>query len=38
MRRGAKAAAGQGAMQITAGNYGGNLGKYQIGLHKLFSD
>ena len=38
MRRGAKAAAEQGAMQITAGNYGGNLGKYQIGLHKLFSD
>jgi formylmethanofuran--tetrahydromethanopterin N-formyltransferase len=38
MRRGAEAAAEHGAVQISAGNYGGHLGKYQIGLYKLFSD
>lgn len=35
MRRGAKAAARRGIKQISAGNYGGNLGKYKIGLHRL---
>ena len=34
-RRGARAAAGAGAVQIAAGNYGGNLGKYKIGLHAV---
>jgi formylmethanofuran--tetrahydromethanopterin N-formyltransferase len=38
MRHGARAAAEHGAVQISAGNYGGHLGKYQIGLYKLFSD
>lgn len=38
MRRGAEAAAERGAVQISAGNYGGHLGKYQISLYKLFSD
>jgi formylmethanofuran--tetrahydromethanopterin N-formyltransferase len=35
MRRGLHAAAGTGIKQISAGNYGGNLGKYHIGLHGL---
>jgi formylmethanofuran--tetrahydromethanopterin N-formyltransferase len=35
MRVGMRAAANNGAMQISAGNYGGGLGKYQIGLHGL---
>ena len=35
MRRGLKSAAEQGAMQISAGNYGGNLGQYQIALKGL---
>lgn len=35
MRRGMHAAAGKKARQITAGNYGGNLGKYHIKLHSL---
>lgn len=35
MRRGMHAAAGAGALQISAGNYGGGLGQYQIGLHSL---
>jgi formylmethanofuran--tetrahydromethanopterin N-formyltransferase len=35
MRRGMKAAARPGVRQITAGNYGGNLGQYKIGLHAL---
>ncbi len=35
MRRGARAGARAGAKQITAGNYGGNLGKYHISLASL---
>ncbi len=35
MRRGMQAAAQQGALQISAGNYGGALGQYQIRLHSL---
>ncbi len=35
MRRGMHAAAEAGALQISAGNYGGGLGQYQIGLHSL---
>ena len=38
MRRGMPAAAeagGEGLARITAGNYGGNLGQYHIGLHPL---
>ena len=35
MRRGVKAAAQDGIAQISAGNYGGNLGQYKIGLHGL---
>jgi formylmethanofuran--tetrahydromethanopterin N-formyltransferase len=35
MRRGMKAAAGEGIVKITAGNYGGNLGQFKIGLHDL---
>jgi len=35
MRRGIHAAAEAGAIQIAAGNYGGGLGQYQIGLHPL---
>jgi formylmethanofuran--tetrahydromethanopterin N-formyltransferase len=35
MRRGIHAAAKAGAIQIAAGNYGGGLGQYQIGLHPL---
>ena len=35
MRRGLHAAAEHGALGITAGNYGGNLGQYQIGLVEL---
>jgi formylmethanofuran--tetrahydromethanopterin N-formyltransferase len=35
MRRGLKSAAEQGAMQISAGNYGGNLGQYKIALKDL---
>lgn len=37
MRRGMQAAAGAGAVQITAGNYGGGLGQYQIRLHPLLA-
>jgi formylmethanofuran--tetrahydromethanopterin N-formyltransferase len=37
MRRGIKAAARPGVRQITAGNYGGNLGQYKIGLHGLMN-
>jgi formylmethanofuran--tetrahydromethanopterin N-formyltransferase len=36
MRRGVHSAAEQGATQISAGNYGGNLGQYHIGLYSLF--
>lgn len=35
MRLGIQAAVRDGIVQITAGNYGGNLGKYHLGLHKL---
>ena len=35
MRRGMKAAAGEGIVKITAGNYGGTLGQFKIGLHDL---
>ncbi len=35
MRRGLKAAAGEGIVRITAGNYGGNLGQFKIGLYDL---
>lgn len=35
MRRGLDAAARAGALQISAGNYGGTLGKYKIALHDL---
>ncbi len=38
MRRGIKAAAEQGALQVSAGNYGGTLGQYQIELHRLLND
>lgn len=35
MRLGIRAAVREGVVQITAGNYGGNLGQYQIGLHDI---
>ncbi len=35
MRRGIRAAACEGVVQITAGNYGGSLGQFQFGLHEL---
>lgn len=35
LRRGIVAAAEPGIEQISAGNYGGNLGQYKIGLHSL---
>ncbi len=35
MRRGIRAAAGEGIVQISAGNYGGNLGQFQLHLHQL---
>ena len=35
MRRGILAACQEGILAITAGNYGGKLGKYQIRLHPL---
>ena len=35
MRRGTAAAAAQGVAQVSAGNYGGTLGKFQIHLHQL---
>ena len=38
MRRGLHAASKPGIKQITAGNYGGDLGKYHIGLHGLLND
>lgn len=37
MRRGIQAAAEAGAVQVSAGNYGGNLGKYKIALHGLLA-
>jgi len=36
MKLGTEAAAAAGAIQVSAGNYGGNLGKFQIRLHELF--
>jgi formylmethanofuran--tetrahydromethanopterin N-formyltransferase len=38
MGRGLHAAAGAGATQVTAGNYGGGLGPFHIGLHELVGD
>jgi formylmethanofuran--tetrahydromethanopterin N-formyltransferase len=38
MRRGMHAAAQAGAVQISAGNYGGGLGQYKIGLHPLLQE
>jgi formylmethanofuran--tetrahydromethanopterin N-formyltransferase len=38
MRRGIHTAAEHGARQLSAGNYGGTLGQYQIHLHALLSD
>ncbi len=35
MRRGIRAASEKGAMLITAGNYGGKLGKYHFHLHEI---
>jgi formylmethanofuran--tetrahydromethanopterin N-formyltransferase len=35
MRRGIRAAAQEGIVQISAGNYGGNLGQYKIRLNDL---
>jgi formylmethanofuran--tetrahydromethanopterin N-formyltransferase len=35
MRRGIRAAARAGIRQISAGNYGGTLGQFQIRLHEL---
>jgi formylmethanofuran--tetrahydromethanopterin N-formyltransferase len=35
MRLGIQAAAGAGALRISAGNYGGGLGQYQLQLHAL---
>ena len=37
MRRGMKAAAGNGIVRISAGNYGGNLGQFKIALHGLLN-
>lgn len=35
MRQGIQAAAGEGIVQITAGNYGGDLGQFQLHLHEI---
>ncbi|MDE0251160.1 MAG: formylmethanofuran--tetrahydromethanopterin N-formyltransferase [Gammaproteobacteria bacterium] len=37
MRRGMHAAARKGIIMITAGNYGGKLGKYKFGLHEILN-
>jgi formylmethanofuran--tetrahydromethanopterin N-formyltransferase len=37
MRAAIEAAPGQGLLAISAGNYGGKLGKYPIKLHELFA-
>jgi formylmethanofuran:tetrahydromethanopterin formyltransferase len=37
MRRGLKAAAGEGIVRLSAGNYGGNLGQFKIPLHGLLN-
>ena len=36
-RIGVRAACVPGVVKITAGNYGGNLGQYKIGLHALMA-
>lgn len=38
MRAGILAAAGQGVIAISAGNYGGKLGKYHYHLHELLAE
>ena len=38
MRRGLHAAAEQGALLVTAGNYGGKLGQYQMALYDLLDE
>ncbi len=38
MRAGIRAACIDGVVQISAGNYGGNLGPFHLHLHKLFHD
>lgn len=35
MRRGIRAAAGEGIVKITAGNYGGSLGQFQLRLYDI---
>ncbi|MXY14965.1 MAG: hypothetical protein F4Y53_04680, partial [Proteobacteria bacterium] len=37
MRRGIHAAADKGTLIVTAGNYGGELGKYKFYLHDIFN-
>jgi formylmethanofuran--tetrahydromethanopterin N-formyltransferase len=37
MRLGIEAAANAGASQVSAGNYGGTLGQYQIRLHDVLA-
>jgi formylmethanofuran--tetrahydromethanopterin N-formyltransferase len=37
MRVGIRAACGPGVVKISAGNYGGKLGKHQFHLHQLLS-
>ena len=37
-RVGVRAACGPGILQITAGNYGGQLGPHHIHLHKVLND
>ncbi len=38
MRRGIHAAAEKGAVMVSAGNYGGELGKYKFHLHEIVKD
>jgi formylmethanofuran--tetrahydromethanopterin N-formyltransferase len=38
MRAGIEAACRRGVVEITAGNYGGKLGKHQFHLHALMRD
>jgi len=38
MREGVRAACGPGVIAISAGNYGGKLGKFQFPLHRLFPE
>ncbi|MCC7361545.1 MAG: formylmethanofuran--tetrahydromethanopterin N-formyltransferase [Anaerolineales bacterium] len=38
MRRGLRAAAANGATHISAGNYGGRLGQFQVRLHSLLEE